>query len=317
MNPELRRIADQQGGVVSSRQAAQAGYTREQIRERLADGRWRRVRYGQYADRVDLGDMPPWERQLFHHKQLVHAAINSMRSDSAVVSHHSALVLHGVPVWGVDLSEVQLTRTTLRTGSNAGVRHHRGLFDPADLTEVDGLMGSTVARAVAESAACTSLESGVVSVDAALRDGRIAPGELDRLVEQTEFWPGGPAIRAAFAFANPLSESVGESRMRVLMHNQGLPPPILQATFENEDGFIGRTDFFFVEEGTIVEFDGLQKYADGSREGLIREKVREDRLRALGFEVVRTTWADLNQPPRTARRIREGFARARAMRRAG
>lgn len=105
--------------------------------------------------------------------------------------------------------------------------------------------------------------------------------------------------------------------MRVLMRNEGLPRPVLQATFEDEDGFVGRTDFFFVEENTIVEFDGLLKYADGTREGLVREKVREDRLRALGFEVVRTTWADLTQPARTARRIREGFARAQAMRRAG
>ncbi|WP_442914481.1 type IV toxin-antitoxin system AbiEi family antitoxin domain-containing protein [Kribbella sp. NBC_01484] len=69
MNPELKRIAAGQGGVVSTRQAVDAGYTREQIRERLADGRWVRIRYGQYAERADLVAMESWDRQVFRHRE--------------------------------------------------------------------------------------------------------------------------------------------------------------------------------------------------------------------------------------------------------
>jgi hypothetical protein len=53
------------------------------------------------------------------------------------------------------------------------------------------------------------------------------------------------------------------------------------------------------------------KYGGDAREALIREKLREDRLRALGLEVVRVTWSDLDHPARTAMRIRQAFARAR------
>lgn len=169
---------------------------------------------------------------------------------------------------------------------------------------------TSVARALVETAGATSFESAVVSADAALRDPAVA-ADLPRLLEVTEFWPGGPTIRAVLAFADPLAESVGESRLRVLMRNEGLPSPVLQVVFEDADGFIARVDFYFPDHNTVVEFDGLLKYADGSRETLIREKVREDRLRALGLEVVRTTWIDLDHPARTALRIRQAFARSR------
>jgi len=47
----------------------------------------------------------------------------------------------------------------------------------------------------------------------------------------------------------------------------------------------------------VVEFDGAVKYAgaDG-RAALVAEKLREDRLRALGYEVVRIVWSDLARP---------------------
>jgi len=135
--------------------------------------------------------------------------------------------------------------------------------------------------------------------------------ELLRLLRATEFWPGSPTARSAIGFGDGRSESVGESRLRVLMYNHGLPTPVLQAVYFDEDGFVARVDFDFEEYETVVEFDGLLKYAGGSPEVLAREKAREDRLRALGLQVVRTTWADLDHPSRTASRIRSAFARSR------
>jgi hypothetical protein len=312
VNPRLKAIADAQGGVVSRAQAANAGYTREQISRRLADGRWERVRYGQYAERQDLGALPDWDRRILCHRRLVHAAMNSMRPGSAVVSHHSALVMHGVPIWRADLSEVQLTRTAgARSGPRTGVRHHRAKLGPSDVTTVAGLAVTTVTRAAVEVAATLSFESAVVSADAAFRRPEVRAEDLRRLREVTDNWPGAPAIRAVLDFADPLAESVGESRLRLLIHNEGLPAPALQAEFSDADGFVGRVDLYFPEHNTVVEFDGLAKYGDGTREALIREKLREDRLRALGLEVVRITWADLEHPGRTAMRIRQAFARAR------
>ncbi|MFD7155948.1 type IV toxin-antitoxin system AbiEi family antitoxin domain-containing protein [Kribbella sp. NPDC059898] len=315
MNGRLKAIATRQGGVVSRAQAMSAGYTREQIHRRLTDGRWERIRYGQYAERSDTRHLPSWERGLVAHRRLVHAAMNSMRPGTAVVSHHSALVLHGVPVWLADLSEVQLTRTAgARSGPRTGVRHHWSALSASDLTTVDGLAVTALARAVVEVASTSSFEAAVVSADAAFRRSDVNGDELRRLRELTDNWPGGPRIRAVLDFADPLSESVGETRLRILLHNEGFPAPTLQAEFVDADGFVGRVDFWFPEYNTVVEFDGLTKYGEGSREVLIREKMREDRLRALGLEVVRITWADLEHPARTAMRIRQAFDRARPRR---
>jgi hypothetical protein len=160
-------------------------------------------------------------------------------------------------------------------------------------------------------ACTTSFEAAVISADAVRRDRRVSAADAERLLNVTEFWPGSATARAAWLFSDPLSESVGESRLRVLMHNHGLPVPILQAELTDADGFVGRVDFFFAYQRTVVEFDGLLKYAAGTRAPLIHEKIREDRLRALGLEVVRVTWADLDDPIRTVTGIRHAFTRAR------
>ena len=74
--------------------------------------------------------------------------------------------------------------------------------------------------------------------------------------------------------------------------------------------FVGRVDFLFRAQRTIVEFDGLLKYggADG-RQALVEEKRREDTLRSLGYQVVRLTWRDLHDPALVARAIKDAFAR--------
>jgi hypothetical protein len=318
MNLRLKAVSAKQGGVFSRRQALRAGYTPEQIQDRLRGGRWERVRHGQYVERTDLAHLPPWERRLLLHRRLVYAAVNAMRPGTAIVSHHSALVVHDVPVWDADLDEVQLTRSnSARTGSVAGVRHHHGKLTGDAVVEVDNLAVTAVARSLVETAARASFEAAVVSADAVRRTGLVLDAELRRVAALAEFWPGGPNVRAALGFASPLAESVAESRLRVLMHQQGLPEPELQAVFHDADGFIGRVDFYFPEHRTIVEFDGMSKYADGSSVVLIQEKAREDRLRALGLQVIRLTWEDLAHPARTAMLIRRAFARSSEARRAG
>ncbi len=68
----------------------------------------------------------------------------------------------------------------------------------------------------------------------------------------------------------------------------------------------------------VLEFDGLVKYsgADG-REALVAEKRRKDRLRDLGFQVVRVTWAELDRPTLLQHRIQAAFARTTGADRSG
>ena len=66
----------------------------------------------------------------------------------------------------------------------------------------------------------------------------------------------------------------------------------------------------FYQHATVGEFDGRAKYrraADGRADDVLwQEKLREERLREAGFEVVRFTWQQVTQEPKqTADRVRE------------
>lgn len=313
VNPMLAVMAEKQGGVFSRAQALACGYTPQGIRDRVRTGRWDRVRYGQYAEALDVSGMAPWDQELARHRRSAYAVMNAMRPGAVAISHQSALVLHGLPMWAVDLSEVHLSRLDERrhSGPVAGVRYHRGKLTADDLTEAGGLRATTLPRAVVETACTTLFETAVVLADSAMHDQLVEGDELRRLLRLTEFWPGSATARAALSFADGRAESVGESRLRILMHNQGLPAPELQVVYRDRDGIIGRVDFAFPEEDTVVEFDGLLKYAGASGDVLVQEKIREDRLRGIGLAVVRTTWSDLDRPAHTAARIRAAFAQSR------
>jgi very-short-patch-repair endonuclease len=113
------------------------------------------------------------------------------------------------------------------------------------------------------------------------------------------------------AFADHRSESVGESRLRVLMDTHGLPAPELQVEFGTGVGeVLARVDFLFRQHRVVVEFDGLVKYREDAVDVVLREKRREDQVRAAGYLVVRVDWDDLEHPELLVRRIRQAFALA-------
>ena len=314
MNPKLTIVAARTGGIFSRQDALASGYTVKQIRMRLDDGRWRRVRHGHYAEVKDLSALRPWERDRIEHRLAVHAAMRVIGTGPAVVSHQSALLLHGLPLWKVSLDDVHVTRRDGRTGRRVvGVCHHTGRIDDADVCEVGGLLTTAPPRALLEAACTLPFEAAVVSADAALREKLVSGADAVRLLKATRSWPGSASARLALRFADGRSESVGESRLRVLMDNAGLPAPDLQREIRDGRGLVGRVDFYFPEQRTVVEFDGMLKYSgDDAVQTLVQEKLREDRLRALGLQVVRVTWAELADPAAVAERIRQAFIRAAA-----
>ena len=95
------------------------------------------------------------------------------------------------------------------------------------------------------------------------------------------------------------------SRLRVVA--EGIPEPRLQVPFFAAAGLIGFTDMAWDDFAVIGECDGMIKYDTG--DALIREKLREDRLRALGYVVVRWTWREImDSPGLVAARIRRAMA---------
>jgi very-short-patch-repair endonuclease len=210
------------------------------------------------------------------------------------------------------LAEVQVTRRDALTGRvRAGVRFHVGRLSDSSVTVVDGVVATRPARALVELACVTTYETAVVAMDAALRQRLVSQADLCDALEIVNCWPGSGTAQAAVAFADGRSESVGESRLRVLMDNQGLPEPALQTRFGTSvDHVVARVDFYLREHGVVVEFDGLVKYRDTAVNTVLAEKAREDRLRELGLIVVRVTWDELADPAAVGWRIRSAIERA-------
>jgi hypothetical protein len=312
MNPKLRRRAAQYGGTFSRQDALDCGYTASQIRERRRTGQWTMLRRGFYAEWTDQDDQPPWEREAERHKLAVHAATRALAGSSLVVSHQSAVVLHGLPTWGLDLRLVHVTRLDRANGRIlAGTSHHVGSLPASAVTTAQGLRTTTVARSVVEAACATQYEAAVALCDSALRNGGVTKAELQAELACMSGWPGTGTALAAVAFADHRSESVGESRLRVLLDNYGLPTPELQVPFgPNAGEVVARVDFFFRQYQVVVEFDGLIKYREDAVRAVLREKHREDRLRSAGVLVVRVSWDDLDDPDRLIGRIRLAFAQA-------
>ena len=302
MNPKLKVAADQRRGWFSRADVLAAGYSDAELRRRLRRGQWSRLGHDAFVERGDWpADERPWDRARRLHLLTIRAVVD--RLGDVVVSHQSAAVLHGLPIWGLDLTRVHVSRSIGRVRSSASLSVHRSPLEAAEITEMDGIRVTTVERAIIETACCASYEVGVVLADAALRDRLTAPERLVAAADRHRHWPGSPAARAAVRFADGLSESVGESRLRVLMDNHRLPSPRLQVEIRDEESrLIGRVDFL-LGGVLVVEFDGAQKYGD-SAETVIAEKWREDRLRERGYRVARVSWADLDHPLTTATRLR-------------
>ena len=236
-----------------------------------------------------------------------------MRNGGAVASHQSAAIAHGLPSWGLDLTRVHLTRTDDRASrSLTGSSIHRPRVTPIAVTTATGIMAVPMARAVVETATLTTFEAGVVVADAALHTGAIGDSDLTDALETLGPTPGSRMAAQVVGFADARSESVGESRLRVLLDRMGLPAFVPQLVVQDRSGaFIGRVDFGFPAYSTLLEFDGRVKYRDDAVAVVVREKEREDRLREAGYEIVRITWSDLDDPHGTAVRIVRALRRGR------
>lgn len=313
MNPRLVTLVAERGGWFTRSDAVAAGYADSEIRARLAAGRWRRLCRDAYVDtESEPRDEKPWIKARRQHVLLA-AAVQHRTGRSSVLSHQSAVVCHGLPDWSLDLKRVHVSKPAGRARSDKSVVVHKAQLTDDDVTTRGTLRLTRPARAAVEAACASSYETAVVMFDAVLQRGLASRDELAEAVSRLRFRSGSPHAASALEFADERSESVGESRLRVLMANAGLPTPELQAElYDEERRLVGRVDFLFEDQRVIVEFDGETKYADDDGTIILAEKWREDRLRELGYLVIRISWADLARPALTAKRIRQAFARAAA-----
>lgn len=285
------------------------GYSDDEVRRSLRTGQLLVVRRGSYINRAALPDKPEQRYAL-----RVRATAPDLAPD-AVISHASAAAVYGLPLWGVGLDRVHVTRDRRHGGRVDPRLHvHSAVLTAEDLVVVDGLAMTSAARTVADLARSLAFEAAVVVADAALYRELVTYGELEAAIECSARRPGAAAARRVLAFADARSQSPGESRSRVRMRRMGLPTPQLQMPIETRIGLC-HADFGWPEFRATGEFDGMIKYGallrpgQDAAEAVIEEKIREDAIRDEDWRVTRWIWDEIDPFLEVVRRLERSFRR--------
>lgn len=305
MDSLIRAEAD--AGFFTRAAALAAGHSDNSIERAVRSREWTRIRPGAYAVTSVWESLSGLQRH-----EIATRAVLTKLGPRVALSHVSAAVVHGLDLWRPDLGTVHVTRLDGGAGrTESGIQHHEGLLVDGDT--LAGPYGRTVTpvRAAVETAHQHSTEQGVVVLDSLLRSGAASSEELAEALALLGTWPSARHVQVAGRLADGRAASVGESRSRYCFFAQGLPAPVLQFAVHDGADLVGICDFAWPEHRLLGEFDGRTKYERHLRPGetpsdaVVREKIREDRLREVtGWGMVRLTWADLDHPRTTADRLR-------------
>lgn len=289
------------------------GLTDSEIKSARGTGTWTAIHRGAYCPTDLLSNLSPEQRYRLRSIAVAH------RSPSLVLSHLSAAAMLELPLAMAPLDRVHLTRSGAGGGrAGPGRVVHIGQLEPSEIGRVLGTRVTSPTRTVLDVACSSSFVTTVAAADAALRRRTIAPDQLAVALAKTGHRRGAAGARRALRFADGRCESAGESLLRIVMHQAGLPEPELQIRIVGPDGsVIARADLGYPDLGVLIEFDGAIKYSKLLQPGqraedvVLAEKVREDRIRDLGYVVVRFVWSELGNASAVAAKINAALMRGR------
>lgn len=300
----LARVASSSDGVLRRAHLERSGLSTRDITWLVRRGTLVRVHRDTY--RLPAPDDVP--------QTDFYAAVTAVRrrSPTRILTGAAALAELGLPVFGrptrVDVAEDprggSSTRSVMRTVAR-----------PPDGQLTRSARGPVArpARAALDAARLDGVVVGVVAADAALRGGLTSVAELDLVVSSMAGLRGADRARRCARLAHPGSQSPGESWSAVVLDDHLVPQPERQWKVSDDAGLIGFVDFYWPEAGVVGEFDGRVKYGRVNPSGappeevVWSEKVREDRLRAVGLSVVRWTTTDLGSPTAWMRRLQRAL----------
>jgi hypothetical protein len=310
----MRFLPDQP--VFDRADARALGWSDSALTRAIQSGRIVQIRRGQFC-RPDQGGDTSDVFAVARETQRRAAIAAARVKEHGVVSHRSALVLHGLPVVGQPAPAPELTVPPRGAGLIDDAHLHRATLAPDDVVLVDGVPVTSPARTVFDVARSRSLSTGVSAMDAAIQRGLASPEQLHDLLRRYWNWPGIRRAQRAVALADGNSESPLESVSRLVFSAMHLPRPRLQALTLDRDGHpAGRLDFYWDEFGVAGEADGRGKY--DARTVLTLEKIRQEHLENHAMVFVRWGWSDVFWRRQLLRaRLLSGFERGSARDRSG
>ncbi|HJR45430.1 MAG TPA: DUF559 domain-containing protein [Actinomycetota bacterium] len=212
--------------------------------------------------------------------------------DEAAASHRAAARVLGLLEDGP--KEVVMVA---RKKPVPGVRlHHTDTLPPCDRTIREGIPLTTASRTLIDLGAVCREDTVERCLETALRTGLTSIwhiiGRLDDL--------GGPGrngtgvMRAVLRSRDPRlvpTASELESLLWQAIESSSLPLPQRQVVVTDQDGFIGRVDFAYVEERLVIEAQGAKWHLGHDR--WLDDMERRSRLMLAGWRVLEVSWKDL------------------------
>lgn len=197
---------------------------------------------------------------------------------------------------------------------------HGAPFEFDEVETVDGIAVTSIPRTMVDLARTLEPSRAAVPGDEVVRRGW-STDDLMVAARRATRWPGVRRARRLIPLLDGRSESAGESRSRIIISRLGFPAPQLQhELFDRAGRLVARGDFAWPELQLLGEYDGRIKYgADNSsgrrpEEVVWSEKIREDAVRDLDWQVVRWTTYHLDHPTEFAALLDRAFRRAGAAR---
>jgi very-short-patch-repair endonuclease len=272
----LAELATSQHGVVSREQLFARRFTRHAIETRLARRRLHRIHRGVYAvGHTRLTVRARWM-----------AAVLACGTDAAL-SHQDAAALHGL----LKIGSGDIHVTALKGHSIDGICCHCvRAIRPADVSKIDGIRVTTLPRTLLDLAEATDRSDFAAALKQAQHEDTLDLRALTATMARNHGRRGVKALR-------DLTEEPGwtqselERRFVALTRAHGLPRPLTNQYVEGE-----LVDAYWPDHRLIVEVDGWRTHK--TRAAFEADRVRDAKLVAAGYRVLRITYRRLRDDPR-------------------
>lgn len=288
---QLAQLAPGRHAVFDLRELAALGLRGGAIRKRCRVGRLHRVHRSVYA-------LVPVEMLTGRGRSRAAVLACTGSRHAAALSHRSAADLHGLRECHRRTVEVIVPgRATHR---HPGIQVHRSVnLAELDVTTIDGVRVTTVARTLLDLAAVVPTRAVERALDRAEQLGVFSLPELLEQLTRNPMHPGARRLRAAlgrYELGSAVTDSELEERFLALCRGYELPTPEFHGAIDPTDGgLLLRPDAVWREPRLAVEVDGERFHR--TRRAFHEDRMRDQRLVAAGWRVIRTTWKQLSERP--------------------
>ncbi len=212
--------------------------------------------------------------------------------DAAVFTGSTAAWLHGLDIAPCSPIEAAVPSTS-STSRLVGVVVRRCSIPAAETSIRRGVRVTSAVRTIADFACRLPLTDAVAVLDTALHCRLVNGGRLRDWAGAHAGYRGVRRLNRALELAEPATESVMETRLRLLLVLAGLPRPLAQISLYDENGhFVARPDLYYPDARLAIEYDGATH-----RESLAADNRRQNRLINAGYRLLRFTAGDVLDTP--------------------